>query len=206
MKKKIMVRTMQVIISLFLINHYTSPIYGMPEEGVYDEYATVSSESAEGHEGKYLDDSREPDVSNTEMPLEAHKVTSKISSTSEGSTIDKQDIKPVKNSDEYLLAGVIMGEACGEDEQQKLYVGSVVLNRVADDRFPDSIYEVLTQKGQYMSVRQNGSFKTEPDAASYAAARRLLREGSILPAKVVWQANFSQGKVYLRYGSLYYGY
>lgn len=57
--------------------------------------------------------------------------------------LDPQDV-------EYL-AIVIFCEA-GADAQSnetRYMVGDVVLNRVADDRYPDTIYEVLTQKAQY---------------------------------------------------------
>ena len=35
---------------------------------------------------------------------------------------------------------------------------------------------------------------------------KLLSEGSVLPEKVVWQANFKQGTLYFKYGDVYYGY
>lgn len=48
-----------------------------------------------------------------------------------------------------LLAGVIHAEAGNQDEVGKRLVADVVLNRVADARFPDNIADVITQAGQF---------------------------------------------------------
>ena len=50
-----------------------------------------------------------------------------------------------------MLACVIFQEAGGDEctDLCRYYVGDVVLNRIMDDRFPDNMYEVLTQKYQY---------------------------------------------------------
>lgn len=114
--------------------------------------------------------------------------------------------EPFKYSDEdlYLLAGIIMSEAGHTDNIQRAYVGSVVINRVFDPRFPNTIQGVLTQSGQYTTVK-NGHFKLEPDAESYFVAKELLDKGSVLPSPVVWQSNGKQGKtVYVKYNNMYY--
>ena len=50
--------------------------------------------------------------------------------------------------DLYVLSHIISAEAGNCSEDMMLSVGSVVLNRVADDRFPDTISEVVFQEGQ----------------------------------------------------------
>ena len=47
----------------------------------------------------------------------------------------------------YILSHVINGEACGCSWDMKIGVGSVVINRVHDERFPDSIKDVVFQQG-----------------------------------------------------------
>jgi N-acetylmuramoyl-L-alanine amidase len=47
------------------------------------------------------------------------------------------------------LALCIYSEARGEPDSGKYWVGSVVLNRVADKRFPDTVFEVVFQKSQF---------------------------------------------------------
>lgn len=71
--------------------------------------------------------------------------------------------------DAYLLAKIAMSEAEGEDTEGKALVILVVLNRVWSDEFPDSISEVIYQKGQFSPV-SNGRFdRVEPDEDCYRA-------------------------------------
>ena len=53
------------------------------------------------------------------------------------------------DEDIRILATTVYYEAGGTTEQLREYVAQVVLNRVADSRFPDTIYGVVTQRGQY---------------------------------------------------------
>ena len=93
-----------------------------------------------------------------------------------------------------LLSSIMYAEVgCSwiPDEVQ-LYVGSVVLNRVKSPLFPDTLYDVIYQEGQY-SPTWNGSINNEPDERTIANAKKLLEEGSVLPENVLFQANFVQG-------------
>ena len=95
------------------------------------------------------------------------------------------------DTDLWYLSRVIQTESgfCSQEMQEA--VGSVVLNRVADDRFPDSIPEVIEQPGQYSTASYLAS--VEPTQEAINVAVDLLENGSKLPADIVWQANFSQG-------------
>ena len=91
------------------------------------------------------------------------------------------------------LATVIFSQAGATwipDDIQK-YVGSVVLNRVAHDRFPDTIKDVIMEKGQYGA--EYGTLDVTPDARTIENARWLLENGSVLPGNVVYQDNNIQG-------------
>lgn len=103
-----------------------------------------------------------------------------------------------------MLALVIYQEAgadtCSDDTRLK--VGSVVMNRVADDRFPASIYEVITEEAQYGRLHWTGPVwperaSTELEAhaveRAYDCAERILQGERFLPEDVVWQAEFVQG-------------
>lgn len=119
--------------------------------------------------------------------------------------------KPAYTAEELeLLALVIFQEAGGDNcsDETRLMVGCVVLNRVEDSRFPDTIYEVVTQKGQYGSLYWTGavwparaSWEGEQEAVgrSYAIAERVLDGERILPADAVWQAEFPQGTEIIAY-------
>ena len=101
---------------------------------------------------------------------------------------------PEINQEElYLLAHLICGEAQGYSRECQEAVGSVVLNRVADARYPNTIREVVYQKGQYACIT-DGNFDREPTALSWQVAEDLLKSGSKIPATVVYQAQFRQGR------------
>ncbi len=107
----------------------------------------------------------------------------------------------ISRDDLYLLAHLICGEAQGYSRECQEAVGSVVLNRVADTRYPNTIREVVYQKGQYACV-VDGNFDREPTALNWQVAEDLLRSGSKIPATVVYQAQFRQGRgVWKKIGS-----
>lgn len=100
---------------------------------------------------------------------------------------------PVDPDDLYNLSHIISAEAGNCSRDMMISVGSVVLNRVADDRFPDTIEEVIFQEGQY-SPTWNGAFYQEPTEGALEVAEELLREGTKIDPSVVWQAEFRQGR------------
>ena len=83
----------------------------------------------------------------------------------------------VNASDEKLLATIIWCEAGNQSRTGKVAVGAVVLNRVRSPRFPNTIKEVLYQRGQFTPVG-TGWFAREladgvPESC-YEAARAAL--------------------------------
>ena len=72
-----------------------------------------------------------------------------------------------------LLARIIHAEARGECLVGQVAVGAVVLNRVADIRFPDTVEGVIYQPGQFQPVWQ-GTLPDGAGEASTEAARRAL--------------------------------
>ena len=116
-------------------------------------------------------------------------------------------VEPLYTEEELdALALAIYQEAGGDDcsDETRLMVGTVILNRVADDRFPNTIQEVLTQEAQYGRLHWTGlvwperaSYPEEAYAVerAYDLAEALLSGGivGVLPADVVWQAEFVQG-------------
>ena len=120
----------------------------------------------------------------------------------------QNDITPVPTnntanytqSDLDLLARVIYAEAGSDwltDEHQRA-VGSVVLNRVADSRFPNTIYGVVYQKGQY-ACTWNGAINKTPSQRAINNAKYVLENGVITPTNVVWQSQAKQGRGVWKY-------
>lgn len=94
-------------------------------------------------------------------------------------------------SDEELevLLRIVEAEAGNEDEEGKLLVANVVLNRVDSEQFPDSVTEVVFQKEQgvwQFSPVSNGSYYRVKisDETIHAVSRALTGE------------NISQGALY----------
>lgn len=100
-----------------------------------------------------------------------------------------------------LLSRLIYAEAgCAwiPDWVQRM-VGSVVLNRVESQYYPDTIREVIYQPGQYAPT-WDGSLQKTPDARTIENARYLLEHGSICPENVVGQNSIVTGSgVYTSY-------
>jgi len=78
----------------------------------------------------------------------------------------------IPNEELIILAKIIHLEAQGEPMNGKIAVGNVILNRVRDDDFPDSIKEVVYQPNQFSPVKQGKMNTTIPNASSVEAAIR----------------------------------
>lgn len=100
----------------------------------------------------------------------------------------------IDSNDLYILSHIINAEA-GDDNcghELRIAVGSVVLNRVADPDFPDTIHDVVFDEGQYEPT-WNGAYEKLPSEDSIETAKFLLENGSQIPENCVYQANFKQG-------------
>lgn len=77
-----------------------------------------------------------------------------------------------------ILLRIVEAEAGGEDEDGKLLVANVVLNRVDSDSFPDSVAEVVFQRGkgvtQFSPVANGRYYTVEVSAETEAAVERAL--------------------------------
>jgi len=72
------------------------------------------------------------------------------------------------------LARVIYGEARGESFQGKVAVAAVVLNRVASDKFPDNIIDVILETGQFSCIMDGQVNQEFPSKEIFDAARTAL--------------------------------
>lgn len=118
------------------------------------------------------------------------------------------EYKPYTDEELELLAHLIFAEAgsnwCSDKMQQ--YTGSVVLNRIASPLFPNNMYDVIYQKGQY-SVTRTGAINKTPNERAYNVAKYLLTNGSVLPANVVFQSQHIQGDgIYEKVQNMYFCY
>lgn len=110
---------------------------------------------------------------------------------------DETETEPVPmeytDEDLYVLSHIIQCEAGYCERAMMEGVGSVVLNRVADSRFPDTIYEVVNQPGQYSPVTDGIFTSAQPTELVMEVAIDLLEWGSKFPSEVIYQANYPLG-------------
>lgn len=91
-----------------------------------------------------------------------------------------------------LLAHLVTAEAGGTSRETQLAVASVVMNRVESDLFPNTIYDVIYQEGQYECVI-NGAIEKDLIESATESAYYVYQNGSQIPCNVLWQAEFVQG-------------
>lgn len=132
---------------------------------------------------------------------EDHYMPEYVPLTLNAEIIEAIPVKTYTEADLDLLARLIyreMGCSWIPDEEQRK-VGSVVLNRVASELFPDTIREVIYQPGQYAPAITGWLEIVEPDEKALENARWVLENGSILPEDVVFQSTSIQGEIHSSY-------
>ena len=78
-------------------------------------------------------------------------------------------------SDVQLMTRAINGEARGEPYEGQVAVGAVILNRVKDSRFPNSISGVIYQSGAFTAVADGQiNAPIDEDSTVYKAAQDAL--------------------------------
>lgn len=170
-----------------------------PEYLFEDRYLLIACEAVEDAETGTIVRYEETQV------IKQNALTSDSEASQGHSTVYNEPIS-ASYDEEWLLAWIIYMEA-GSDwipDYVQQYVGSVVLNRVASPKFPNTITEVLYQPGQYYAAMTGLYY--EPNERAKENARYLLENGSVLPADVLFQANFKQGTgIYHEYQDPYLG-
>ncbi len=127
-------------------------------------------------------------------------------SETETETETETEDKSYTEEELYILSHVIYGEAGGYSREEQIGVGSVVLNRVKSNRYPDTIKDVVFQKGQY-ACTWDGNYDRTPDQQAIDVAVYLLENGSQYPYYVLYQSQFKQGShVYKKIGNTYFCY
>ena len=87
-----------------------------------------------------------------------------------------------------------------KDHLAAYYTGAVVMNRVARDdpwlhlKGEKTVYDVVYAKGQYSTTKL--FYTKEIPAECYEMARDIYKNGTDVPADVIFQATFKQGPKY----------
>lgn len=123
-----------------------------------------------------------------DTPLAGFSLLRQMVIDSESDLPETEDIK--------LLAEVIYHENWHTDANHEAayYTGAVVLNRVADKEYPNTIKGVLYQKNPTQYSTTHKFFTKELPEECYEMAKHLLMYGAPdVPQTVVYQAMFKQG-------------
>ena len=116
-----------------------------------------------------------------------------------------QKLAEDRDEESRLLSTTVFHEAGHTTEQLRQYVAQVVLNRVEDSRFPDTVKGVITQPGQYSTKyatveAANAIQATDSKNGTYYygicedSVKAAMMGQVEMPSNVLYQANFSQGK------------
>ena len=81
------------------------------------------------------------------------------------------------SSDIQLLARAINGEARGEPYEGQVAIGAVILNRVKDSRFPNTIAGVIYQSGAFTAVSDGQINQAMEDETTVMKAARDAMNG-----------------------------
>lgn len=102
----------------------------------------------------------------------------------------------VSNSELDLMAAIIECEAGGESYDGKVAVGAVIMNRINSGKFPNSLSEVIYQKGQFSPVASGKLAKVLARGARqdcYDAAGAVFNGANTIGDKLFFSAGSGKG-------------
>ncbi len=170
MKKQIM-----ILVSVILIT--AAPILVSGSSGYTVQKGDTLSKIARQH-GVSLDQLLEvnPGIDNPDLirvgdivHIPHSSVDQKQNEPSKGDSV----VNRLTDTEKQLMAQLVHAEAKGEPYEGKVAVAHVILNRVEDEHFPDTVSEVIYQPGQFQPVA-NGSINEPPDEESVKAVEEAL--------------------------------
>lgn len=154
-----MKKTISLILSGCLLLSNLAPIAVVPKK----QPVVTANESAEILDyildtELVIDDPEPTIVAHDVETVTAREFEEEIEPEPETVEEEEADDGEVWTEELELLAQLVQAEAGNQGLKGMRYVVDVVLNRVDDDRFPDSIHDVIFQKRQFSPVA-NGALK-----------------------------------------------
>lgn len=113
-----------------------------------------------------------------------------FANTIKAETVNPYESISISEDDITLMAQLVYHEARGESEDGQKAVVEVVLNRVLDSDFKNTVYDVIYEKRQFSTAKKLKG--TVPNEENYEAVRYVVENGNtIFPTNYVY---FSVGK------------
>lgn len=138
-----------------------------------------------------------------EKIIEEPIVLEKEIKTEESAKTNRYSELEITEEDKELLARIVYLEARGQSFSGQRAVAEVVLNRVLDSRFPDTVYEVLYAPGQFTPAKSIAS--TTPTETQYEVVDCVINETPITTENTVYFATSALTKnVFAKIGDHYF--
>ncbi len=117
----------------------------------YAEDIAAAEERAKAYEKKLIE--QENQIENLKALIAQQKAL--VNGTTKVGNFTYHEISQLarNSTDLQIMAAIIECEAGGEPYVGKIAVGSVIMNRVRSDKFPNTIIEVIHQKSQFTPVK-----------------------------------------------------
>ena len=103
--------------------------------------------------------------------------------------LKREDIYCLSDKDYEVLLRIVQAEAGNEDEKGKMLVAGVVMNRVENSRFPDSVEEVVFQ-------HEDGVYQFSPVANGTYYTVKVTEETRKAVDRVLSGEDITQGALY----------
>lgn len=134
-------------------------------------------------------------------------ITQITSSYTADALLTEEEFQQVSPADIELLARLMTAEQGYNAPEEEYYLtGSVVLNRMNMERYPNTLQGVIYDDGQYQCVA-DGHINRPYDEVAWQVAEELLLYGTTIPEDVIYQAEFLQGsREYTQKGITHYCY
>ncbi len=90
-----------------------------------------------------------------------------------GPSLPQSNKLGLSENDLNIMANAVYGEARGEPFDGQVAVAAVILNRVKDPNFPNSVYGVIFQPGAFTAVADGQIYLTPNDSARRAVEQAI---------------------------------
>ena len=124
------------------------------------------------------------EIALTKEEVSSRSVSGKMTSSISGqrvmnvSVVDKEYVLDITPQDYENMLRIVEAEAGGEDRTGKLLVANVIINRVNDDAFPDSVTEVIFQQtngvSQFSPIRDGRFYSVSVSEETIEAVEAAL--------------------------------
>lgn len=129
------------------------------------------------------------------MTEDKHSFIEMISSVSSGQRVVDYEVLEKKmqyqlsDKDYEALTRIVEAEAGGEDQDGKLLVANVVLNRMNSEKFPDTVWEVVMQ-------REQGIAQFSPTVDGRYQRVKVSEDTKAAVERALYGEDISQGALY----------